>query len=339
MRVNGSTIVTGIMSVYKRGRSTYVYVSYRGLEHRQSYGNLSLADARLVEARVRQELADEYRRGILGQEPRRTFDEALVRWTEGEMSRLKGARYTRNHMKQVLPFTKGKLLTQGLEIAEAVKADGIARGLAAGTINQRLAWIRRLLNLAEHWGWLKEPLGARVKLLPLDNRRYEYLTAEELWRLAEAATVAREAILQLGLTGARPSELWLEAPKIMQRKKGKVWLIRKTKSRKARVVPLHPEIADFPWPPAISRYQFRYRFELARAELGRPGFQIRDLRHTFVSLFAASGGTLQEVQPLLGHSNLAVTTRYLHLFPDALEDAIARMGERVHSTKCSTGKT
>ena len=42
-------------------------------------------------------------------------------------------------------------------------------------------------------------------------------------------------------------------------------------------------------------------------------FSFRDLRHTFASQLTMKGGTLKDVQELLGHNTMTMTLRYAHL--------------------------
>ncbi|HVI49947.1 MAG TPA: tyrosine-type recombinase/integrase [Candidatus Sulfotelmatobacter sp.] len=53
---------------------------------------------------------------------------------------------------------------------------------------------------------------------------------------------------------------------------------------------------------------------------GIPDCHIHDLRHTFASLAARQGVSLQVVGGLLGHSDHKTTNRYLHLYDDALRE-------------------
>ncbi len=58
----------------------------------------------------------------------------------------------------------------------------------------------------------------------------------------------------------------------------------------------------------------------------KAGFQRRirfhDLRHTFASQFMMSGGSLYDLQKILGHTKIEMTMRYAHLSADHLATAI-----------------
>jgi site-specific recombinase XerD len=77
----------------------------------------------------------------------------------------------------------------------------------------------------------------------------------------------------------------------------------KTKDRKPRAVPL---------PPAA-----------AREAAGLPHVRFHDVRHTYASWLVQQGQPLAAVRDLLGHSSLAVTSRYSHLAPEHLKKAVA----------------
>ena len=47
--------------------------------------------------------------------------------------------------------------------------------------------------------------------------------------------------------------------------------------------------------------------------------RIHDLRHTYASHSITNGGSLSELQALLGHSNTLMTLKYAHLTPGFLE--------------------
>lgn len=67
-----------------------------------------------------------------------------------------------------------------------------------------------------------------------------------------------------------------------------------------------------------------------RAGLGH--VRTHDLRHTFGSLAHASGASLPEVRDLLGHTTLAMVSRYAHSYGERLQEVAARV--QVGATVC-----
>jgi integrase len=56
------------------------------------------------------------------------------------------------------------------------------------------------------------------------------------------------------------------------------------------------------------------------------GVRIHDLRHSFASVLAGSGASLQLIGSLLGHTQVTTTMRYAHLADDARRAAVERVG-------------
>jgi integrase len=56
------------------------------------------------------------------------------------------------------------------------------------------------------------------------------------------------------------------------------------------------------------------------------GVRVHDLRHSFASVLAGSGASLQLIGSLLGHTQVATTMRYAHLAEDARRAAVERVG-------------
>ena len=59
---------------------------------------------------------------------------------------------------------------------------------------------------------------------------------------------------------------------------------------------------------------------------GISGVHIHDLRHTYASVLAGAGLSLQTIGALLGHSQAATTHRYAHLADDHLRRATETAG-------------
>jgi integrase len=59
---------------------------------------------------------------------------------------------------------------------------------------------------------------------------------------------------------------------------------------------------------------------------GIEGVRVHDLRHSFASMLAGSGASLQLIGSLLGHAQVATTAKYAHLADDARRAAVERVG-------------
>ena len=75
-----------------------------------------------------------------------------------------------------------------------------------------------------------------------------------------------------------------------------------------------------PAPEAVSSIRTAFVSALERA--GIREFRFHDLRHTFASHLVISGASIKEVQELLGHKTLAMTTRYAHLSQEHKKKAV-----------------
>lgn len=67
--------------------------------------------------------------------------------------------------------------------------------------------------------------------------------------------------------------------------------------------------------------------------------RVHDLRHTFASHFVMNGGSLHDLQALLGHSSPTMTQRYAHLAPGYLESKaqIVQIGKNLCHHSATTG--
>ena len=55
------------------------------------------------------------------------------------------------------------------------------------------------------------------------------------------------------------------------------------------------------------------------------GYEIHELRHAHASWLLQGGADLVTVRDRLGHSNIAITSRYLHSLPDAGDRALSAL--------------
>lgn len=317
------------MSVRKRGTVWWVTVSFRGQRVRVSAGKGATKEQALeLEAKMRSDLHAEK----VGRKPERLISEGVLKWLNIECRGLKSARTMESHAKALLPFIKGKTFRQISNVVEDVKRSMTDDGLAKATINRRLAVLRRVCNLAyDTWGWLEAPIGRMVKLFKENNARHYYLTTAEVDELVKACKDHRvkQIVLLAAYTGLRRGEI-LRLTKDNFRN-GCILLKGDTKSGRPRLVPLPPGIeASLPIQITINR--LRKDFEQARNAVGMPYLHFHDLRHTYASWLVQSGAGLTAVKELLGHSNLAVTSRYTHLSPEHLREAVSRISRHNSGT-------
>lgn len=297
------------MSVYRRGRIWWVYVSAGGQKIRCSSGSTSKAEAQKLEARLR-----------LQGKPSQLIEAALVKYLEGEAKQLKHEGTVKSVAKSIRPFIAGKTFDDVPAIAEKMKAEYRARGLTNSTINRRLALLRRLTSLAKQWGW--QVPNVSVKLLTENEGRDYYLTPEEVEKVAQHADDMHAAVIRLAAyTGLRRGELFELISSDVQ---DGCLIVRRSKTGKPRVVPV-PEVAkpclDY-IPFQVTGWTLRRAFEGAREAAGMPHLRFHDLRHTYASFLAQAGVSERIMMELLGHTSAQMTKRYSHLRTDTLRQVV-----------------
>ena len=112
-----------------------------------------------------------------------------------------------------------------------------------------------------------------------------------------------------------------------------------TKTRRRRIIPLHPEarttllrrrtcVGDSPYvfPSHCSATghldNLKNGFSGACKRAGIANFRPHDLRHTCASWLVMAGVPLYEVRDILGHASIRTTERYAHLAPENLRAAV-----------------
>jgi len=305
------------MPVYKRGKYWYVRFQSGGVEYKRSTGCTKKKDAERVER--------EYRAAVEAGVPRvRTYGDALERYRPPESMRS----HTRNTWELAsLPLTS---LVAG---AHEMRDRMLDEGYSPQTINRRLAVVRRILNMCyREWDWLQQPLGQKIKLLSEKGlERQVYLTPAEVETLARGMPEpARTLTLLAAYTGLRRGTLLQLEPEHWQ------WpyLIlppHLMKSRKSHVVavpePLAPTIT-LPW--GITDNGLRKAWAASREASGMQGVRFHDLRHTFASWLARDPEIpLTLIRDAMGHSSLAVTSKYSHLRRDDLAQVAGKLSQQL----------
>jgi integrase len=214
------------------------------------------------------------------------------------------------------------------EIAEQIKRQGSKAGMSPAGINRVLSILRRIGNLAVRWGWTDKPLGQRIGMVPGEGIREVYLSPEQVRHLLTHVDdpEARDLVLFAALTGMRRGEILSLQPD--QIHGDAVILTSRTKSGRPRYVPLPPQaiqIARSRLPWTIPERRLTSVWQRARKAAGMPGVRLHDLRHSFASWLAASGTPMTNIRDILGHSSLAVTSRYSHAARPDLDAAVSKL--------------
>jgi len=230
---------------------------------------------------------------------------------------------------------------------KAIEAHAWGDGsLCDGTVARRIRAVKAVLR----WG-MKRGLPVRAEVLEriegpsVHDAREVYLEADEQERLfAVMEDDLRDLCLFLVNTGMRLGEATrLEWSDVNAKDGSAVTWTRKGQGRRVRKrrVPLNSAA----W-AALGRQQIRrdayesgpvFRDEKGRPwgraslypkwakacrEAGIEDLRFHDLRHTFASRLVQQGVDLYRVGKLLGHSSIQTTTRYAHLAPSQLRDAV-----------------
>jgi site-specific recombinase XerD len=220
-------------------------------------------------------------------------------------------------------------------------------GLAAGTINQRLAAVRRLAYEAADSGLLSPELAAGIKRVKgvkqLGFRTGNWLNREQAQSLLEKSEgdslrsirdVAMISILLgCGLRRAELSGLRKEDIQVRQGHWAIVDLVGKGKH--VRTVPMPIWVKDAvdrwltaasvatgrvfravsrhgtPWGSGISENVVWYVIRNCAQRLELDHLAPHDLRRTCAKLCHVNGGELEQIQFLLGHASVLTTERYL----------------------------
>lgn len=210
---------------------------------------------------------------------------------------------------------------------------------AIASVNREMACLSHLFTKAVEWEMMEQNPFTKGKALTVkaNNKRFRFLAEDEIYRLLDSCVNdhTSDIITTVLNTGMRRQEVL--GLRWNQIRNGFIYL-DKTKTDESRQIPINDDLAElFKHIRKRNQLKFEYVFcskkgkpftqinQSFHASLKRAGiedFRFHDLRHTFASHFIMRGGSIKDLQEVLGHKSLTMTMRYAHLSQEHKKKAV-----------------
>lgn len=217
-------------------------------------------------------------------------------------------------------------------------------------VNRMFAILKCALNVAVlEWKWLPYNPAEGIKMLEEPAGRTRFLSTDELKRFLGACKQSANedlyAMALLGLTtGARRGEIMKVKLSHVDFEQGRI-LLPTTKNKKPRMLYLQEpalgciktvyekarvgQVYLFASPHNVKKpNDFRTAWHTALKRAKIEDFRFHDVRHTAASLMAKHGAGLHEISDILGHSDIKVTQRYVHLLKNHSSGIVKHTAEQ-----------
>ena len=192
------------MSLRKRGSIWWVDVAApNGERIRRTAGTANKALAQEFHDRLKSDL---WRLSKLGEKPRRTWNEAAVRWLK-ESGHKATLDQDKAHLRWLDQHLGGKYLdTISRDVIDRITNAKLAQGVTHATVNRPLEVVRAILRkCVDDWEWLDR--APQVRMLSEPTRRVRFLSRPEAQRLLAELPEHLAAMAAFTLaTGLRPGQ-------------------------------------------------------------------------------------------------------------------------------------
>jgi site-specific recombinase XerD len=211
--------------------------------------------------------------------------------------------------------------------------------VSPASVNVDLRSMKALFSVLVQWEWLTKNPFMNVKLIRIPETETPFLNEEQISMVI--SSIKNEQLKQIVTfayyTGCRLNEIlhvrWSDIDWANSRISIRNSASFTTKSRKNRMVPMHPELAKILsqmrsqaendnvfWNKRggmVLRDTISHQFKrvLRRNKLPET-LHFHSLRHSFASVLVEKGTPIYHVSKLLGHSSVKVTERYAHLYAE-----------------------
>jgi integrase len=331
-----------------RGGDWWIDFRYRGRRIRKRAPVQTKRAAETFERTLRNELVADEEAGrdpFAGPPP--TFAEFATEWFDRYVrvqNRICAQSEKRIALdRHLIPeFGRLRLNAISTELIDRFASRKLDANLRPKTINNLLTILRCSLVVAQEWGKLARV--PRVRWLKVPEQPYECLTPDEVERVVAASGPGfwQALITFIADTGVRFGEAaalaWadvvLDGPEPQARicRGASLGTIGPTKNGRVRVVPLTQRVcarlralprdcslvfprSDLDDTRALLASHTVYGLHRACARAGVRNVGWHALRHSLATTLCQRGVPLRDVQALLGHSTILMTSRYAHATP------------------------
>jgi integrase len=332
-------------NLYRRGAIWWGRVQVSGTEHRSSLRTSDRAEAasRLKAWRTRLERAAHF--GI----ERHSWQEAVTRYVAeimpGAVKASTASRYLTS-FRMVDPVL-GKLHLDEIDRRTIAKIAG-RKGPTNATKRRDLTAISQVLRAAGSWGWTDRNAALDYDRSLIRERRepIRLPTDEDIAALQKACPNAmlRALVLTLQGTGMR-----LEEAGSLERRQldfaRKAITLERTKTGNARSIPMSAQVVGtlqaLPvrlgcpyvfWHGQGERYRNLSSQLAAIGKRAGVRFRRHDLRHRFAVDYLRAGGSIYDLQQVLGHKSIKTTEIYLVFLTPDEQRLTKRLGANIDAT-------
>lgn len=327
------------MGIYKRGEVFWIDISVGDQRIRRTAGTGQRKAAQELHDKLKNDL---WRQVHLGEKPKRTFEEAALRWLR-EKAHKRSISDDAQRIKFWLKHCRSMLLTDITRQFVISKTENFRtcynQPASSATKNRYIALLRSILRAAEReWEWIDK--APALKAFAEPKRRVAYFTPEQARVLLEHMPPHYKAPCALAfMTGLRRSNIFGLRWDQVDLQRSVCWIYAdQAKNAQNIVVPLNADARGLlqslkEKAPQDATLVFggtpRIGTRTWRAVLGRAGLpehlRFHDIRHSFASWHAMAGTDKKTLQELGGWRTPAMLDRYVHLSEGHLIHAQERL--------------
>ena len=262
-----------------------------------------------------------------------TFREAADKYWEIHLSKKKSGPKTKSTLNQLKGYFGDKPLTQiTTEDVQRYYNEKMAQ-TCAPTANRHFTTFNAIVNKAiklEIYKGENPCIGvAKQKENPARTR---YLEKDQIPLLLAHIPKRSQALVAFAIaTGMRRGEILGLNWKDINLEHNLIH-VHESKSGYSREIPIMSSLKDIllglsqspngkVFPITVKELEHDFAYGLKKS--GLQDIHFHDLRHTFASHFMMNGGSITDLQRILGHCTLALTQRYAHFSPAYLSKSIS----------------